>query len=321
MQYTFEQACKAIAPAMHAYGTVDAKSAINKAIQALAGMSGWECLRKVVRVISAHPEFALPQGCAGLVRACINGDPVSIRGQDFQFLHSGPGDIRAVPKGYTELPNSNIIDRGYHPIFTDPVTPFKVFAVSTGDSEPPVVLKVVNSNGRIVHCDVDVADSGTDVAAFPEDDMAGDFLQILSVTLDRCASHYLDIYCQDATGQRYLIASCHPEVKVPVFHRYEIQGMTHGPVDILAEVRIDPLPLVEDTDVVPFDTLEPIEWMTQMAWCTKSGELETAQKLSTLAVNWLKAKETVANKVQTILVANSLYKGSLGELSAEAVNI
>lgn len=319
MQYTFAQACKAISPSLHTYGTTDVKAAVNKAIQALAGLSGWDCLRKVVRIISAQPEFALPQGCANLVRACINGTPVTVRGQDFQFLHSGPGDISKPPRGFLELPNSNIVDRGYHPVFIDPPAPFKLYAISSGSAEPPLAVKAIDVSGRIIRCDVFVCDSGTtDVnPAY----IAGPFSRIVSVTLDQCAKHYVELYCEGPKGERSLIATYHPEVKVPSFHRYEVQGKTRGSVDILAEVRIDPMPLVEDTDIVPFDTLEPIEWMIQMAWCTRSGELDAAQKLSALATNWLKAKETVANKFQTVTIANSLYKGSLGELSAEAVNI
>ena len=114
MQYTLGQAIRKLSTTSHAYGADNVADGINDAIQALAGLTGWECLRKVLRIFSAQPSFALPQGCAGLVRACVGGRPVSVRGQDFEFLHSGPGDIRTPPPGFSRIPNANIVDRGFH---------------------------------------------------------------------------------------------------------------------------------------------------------------------------------------------------------------
>ena len=118
------------------------------------------------------------------------------------------------------------------------------------------------------------------------------------------------------------VAQYHPAVAAPRFHRYEIQNMMpRVGVDLLVEVRLDPLPLIHDTDILPFDSLEPIEWMMQAAWYTKSGEIEAAQKMHSLAMNWLKARETTEATVQTPVIVNSLFPGSPGEVSMEAVNI
>jgi hypothetical protein len=58
-----------------------------------------------------------------------------------------------------------------------------------------------------------------------------------------------------------------------------------------------------------------------MSWYTKSGEIEAAQRMMQLATAWLKQRETTAAKVQTAVVNNSLYRGSMGEMSMEAMNI
>ena len=320
MQYTLAQAVREIATTTHAYGGTDAKEAVNRAIQALAGMSGWECLRRVVRLFSAQPLFALPQGCAGLVRACVAGKPVSVRGQDFQFLHSGPGDMSRPPAGFCPVLDANILDRGFSPLLTDPMPPFALFAVSTGLSEPDVSVKGLAPDGRVVRETLRVWDAGTD-AGTVDFGPVQEFTEVREVVLDAAAAHYVDLWCRDADGNRYRVASCHPDVKVPYFHRYELKGAPPRGFELLAEVRLDPLPLVEDSDVVPFDSLQPLEWMEQMRWYTKSGEFEAAQKVAQLAVQWLKARETTAAKVQTAVISNSLYRGSLGELSMEAVNI
>jgi hypothetical protein len=139
---------------------------------------------------------------------------------------------------------------------------------------------------------------------------------------DTCATDYTNLYALDADGSRTRIAQYHPAVSAPRFHRYEIQNMApHGGVDLLVEVRLDPLPLVHDTDIVPFDSLEPIEWMMQASWYTKSGEIDAAQKMHALATNWLRAREITEATVQTPVIVNSLFPGSPGEVSMEAVNI
>lgn len=320
MQYTLGQAAKKLATTSHAYGATDVREAINDAIQALAGLSGWECLRKVVRIVSARPAFALPLGCAGLVRACVGGLPVSVRGQDFEFLHSGPGDISRPPAGYCAVHPSNLIDRGYHPLMLDVPGPYGLLAVSRADTDPPpLFVKGIAPDGGIVTSEVAVLPAGTDMSG--EAASSARFVDVLSVTVDECAKSYVDLYAEDPGGTRTQVASYHPAVAAPRFRRYEIHGLAPRPVDILAEVRIDPLPMTDDGEVLPFDTLEPVEWMMQALWYTKSGEIDAAQKMHALAANWLKARETTNATVQTPVIANSLFRGSPGEVSMEAVNI
>lgn len=328
MQYTLDQAMRHVTSSLHAYGADNAKEAVNKAVQALAGLSGWECLRRVVRIFSAQPEFALPQGCAALVRACVNGRPVTVRGQDFQFLHSGPGDLSRPPSGYLPVPDANIVDMGPHPLEFTPKAPFTLRAESLAEGEPDLVVKGRTPEGRIVRISVPVS-SVASVPAYPafghgaSDALASDvaLVDVHEVTVDPCASSYVDLRCTDADGEDLRVATYHPSVRAPMFRRYRLQGARPGGFEVLAEVRVDPLPLVEGTDILPFDSLEPIEWMVQMAWYTKSGEIEAAQKMMQLATAWLKQRETTAAKVQTAVVANSLYRGSTGELSMEAMNI
>ena len=319
MQYTLGQAARKLATTSHAYGSDDVRESINDAVQALAGLSGWECLRKVVRIVSARPEFALPLGCAGLVRACVAGLPVSVRGQDFEFLHSGPGDVSRPPAGFCAVHPSNLIDRGYHPLMMDVPAPFVLAAKSRKeDDPPPLYVKGLAPDGEIRTVELPVAgkDVGLDGAEATEP-----LVDVLSVTVDDCAVSYVDVYATDARGLRTLVALYHPAVKAPRFRRYEIHGVPPCPTDILAEVRIDPLPMTDDSEVLPFDSLEPVEWMMQALWYTKSGEIDAAQKMHALAANWLKARETTNATVQTPVISNSLFRGSPGELSMEAVNI
>lgn len=328
MRYTLSQACKTIESSSHAFGVTDVKDSINRAIQALSGLAAWECLRKTIRFISAGPEFALPQGSAGLVRVCVNGNPVTLRGQDFRFIHSGPGDAVHPPQGFCKIPMVNVLDLGCKPVMVDICSPSRLFAFSDKEGDDaPVVVRGVDPTGRVVtesitpywYGDPARPETVTDISdAVPTDNV---FQIIDEVVIDDCAAGYVTLYAE-TDGHRYPIALYHPDVKAPEFHHYRIRGVPPcKPVEILAETRVDPLPLVRPTDIVPFASLEPIEWMIRYDWCMKAGEVDAASKYQAQAAQWLKAQEITDDTVQTPIIVNSVFERSMGEISEEAYNI
>lgn len=335
MRYTLGQAVKRLSASSGAYGVTDVRDAINRAIEALAGMSGWECLRQVFRVSSVGPCFTLPQGSAGLVRVCVNGHPARLRSQDFRFLHSGPGDIdfSRPPRGFTAVDSRNVLDLGFRPVMVDPETPFRVFAVSDGaDDQPPMTVRGVDTEGRFVEAEVTVHGKavydglGAKISGMEPADAVVDhnFFQTISeVALDVNATSYVTLYAEDSeTYDRFPIAVYHPEVKAPQFRKYSIPGVRGDQsVDLLVEARIEPLPLVRDSDQLPFDGIDPVEWVISADWCMKAGEVDKAQKYQSQAVQWMKSKEVVNDTVQTQIIVNSVYENSLGELSGDAFNV
>lgn len=335
MRYTLGQARTRLAGYDKTFGVTNLDDAINAAIQALAGMNGWECLRKVVRYSSVGPCFTLPQGSAGLVRVCVNGRPSTIRGQDFRFLQSGPGDLRETPVGFRIFEMRNVVDLGERPVAVEPPPRFRMFAYSDREAladRPALTVKGYDDSGRIVTVAVPVMepityDSSGAVASGTLPGNAVSTEQVLRTVLEVCiadaAKGSVTLYVEDAdSGDRFPVALYNTFDKAPMFRRYSLSGIPHNmPVEILAEVRIDPLPLQSASDVLPFDCIEPIEWMINYDWNMKSGEVEKAQKFKAEALNWLKSKEVVNDTVQTSIVVNSQMPGSLGEDSMTAVNI
>ena len=335
MRYTLGQARKRLAGYGNTYGITNLDDAINAAIQALASLSGWECLRKVVRYSSVGPCFTLPQGSAGLVRVCVNGSPSTVRGQDFRFLQSGPGDLRETPVGFSPFEMRNVLDLGESPIAIEPPRPFRLFAFSDADNpsaQPSLTVKGYDESGRVITVQVPMKAPptyGPDGSVISGDDpgtvesSAAVFRSLIEVSIDDAATGYISLYIEDAAGgDRYPVAMYNTFEKAPMFRRYKLSGIAPGkPVEILAEVRIDPLPLLSASDVLPFDCIEPIEWMINYDWCMKSGEVDKAQKFKSEAANWLKSKEIVKDTVQTSIVINGQMPGSNGEDSFAAMNI
>lgn len=328
MQYTLGQARKAIGSSVHAYGVNDAKAAINKAIQALSCMAPWDCLRKVIKFISAGPVFSLPQGSAGLVRACVNGTPATLRGPDFRFFHAGPGDLTRPPPGYRRVETRNILDLGWKPVMVEPTRPVQLFAFADSPNEPPITIRGLSPDGRIISTkivpiktDPEVGPVSTDVEAAPLDHQI--FQIITDVVIDNNATAYVTLFAADAANHntRFPIGLYHPGIAAPQFHYYEISGLPHAPIEVLAEVRVDPLPLVRDSDILPIPGIEPIEWMIRYDWCMKANEIDVAAKYQAQAAQWLKGQEVVEETFQTPLIANTVFDNSMGEISMEAFNI
>lgn len=341
MYYTLGQVKDALKGTTNAYTSGDLTRDINRAITGLAGLSGWQCLRRTVRLFSAGPVFALPQGYAGLVRACVNGRPATLRAQDFRFLQSGPGDLRRPPPGFVSVNIRNIMDVGLSPVIYEPTHPFKLVAFTdatskSSDTKPsPISVVGTRPDGRTVRIDVPVYyhaeydSTGGLIDGSAEIDSAEPADVILSrvenVVVPDDATDYLSLYAINICDPEhpYQIACYNPLIKVPRFRRYEIGGLPLvAPVEILAETRIDPIPLVHDSDVIPFESpIEPIEWMLRADWQMKSGEVTQAQNYRNQAMAWLKSHEVVDDTKQTQVVINSVYNGSMGELSDEAENI
>lgn len=335
MRYTLGQAARRLAASSGAYGIADVRDGINRAVETLSGMSGWDCLRQVVRISSVGPCFALPQGSAALVRVCVNGHPAHIRGQDFRFLHSGPGDIDLdhPPFGFREVPVRNVLDMGTRSVMHEPPKPFRVFAISDGRNvQPPMKVQGIDTEGRVVDASVTVHphavydDLGTKVSGMELDEAPATspvFQTVTEVVLDNDIDDYVTLYAEDAARHdRFPVAVYHPSAKVPQFRVYMLQGVPPGrPVEVLAQVRLDPLPLVRESDVIPFDGLDPIEWVMAADWCMKAGEVDKAQKYTERAAQWMKAREVTDDTIQTPMVVNGVFEGSLGEISREAFNV
>ena len=333
MRYTLGKAKKRLAASTSAYGQTDLRDLINQAIEALSGLNGWECLRKVLRFSSVGPGFVLPQGCAGLVRACVNGSPTTVRGPDFRFLQSGPGEKGPLPYGFAPVKASNIYDLGMKPVMRELPRPFRIYAIASGTDNPPLIVRGLSPGGETLRVSLRPVEApvydeygaiikGYEYTMAPVDSQEL-FQVITEVTIDPDSIHYVYLYGEDDfTKERYFIGQYHPAIEAPEFRHYMINGVPpDAPLDLLVETRVDPLPLVEDTDVVPLPSLEPIEWMIRADWQMKAGETTAAQKYQDMAVRWLKSQEVTNDSMQTSVVVNSVFEGSPGEISMESINI
>jgi len=322
MKYTFAEAQRRLTPYTGSFGTRDPAEAINTAIEALASSKNWIDMTRLVRMTTVNEYFALPQEYLRIERAAVNGTPVSMKTSDYEFLHSGPGDLDYLPEGYAILQNG-AQDLGSFPTMYAPDRVEKLCAFSTVVPSGKIRIRGRNEEGDLVtetiavnswtgQDDIDTQDTASVTQTVAE------FATIDELTLPTDASAYISIYGISEEAF-FFLSRMHPGHRAAEFRRYRLPVFNSNVEDeshhILAEVRMQFVPLVDDDDILPFDTLLPVQYMLQSLAYAEAQEVETSAKYRAMAMSHLTVKEDNKHTAQGIRVVNELYDESLGYAS------
>lgn len=327
MPQTFAQAKKVLARYAAAYDLADIGEAINTAVDELASSSNWQKMRRTRKFYAYGGVFPLPQECEAAIRASIDGKPVDVRGLDYDFLFSGPGDLDYVEAGYA--PTHGLQDLGYFPTMypVNEADGVKLCAFGE-DSLSGESIKVtgIGVNGDVITEDIYFATwsetTGTDgltyatVAAAVASKQS--FTEVTRVVLPAGVTKHVSLY-YIKDGVFYFLSRMHPSIRVPEFRRYRIPGFSSTAdayYRVMVEVKMRALPLIAEADILPFDSLLPVQYMLQSLCSMNSGEIKTADDYRQRAVMALAARENIQQERQGLVIMNTQYDDSLGELSA-----
>lgn len=343
MLYTLGQAKSRLAHAT-IFSSMTPVDAINQAIDLLASSDNWARLRRTVRLLSTNYVLPLPQQYKTLTRAGIGRRTISVHGPEFEFLHGGPGDYTLAPEGFAEL--SGFIESGFFPTEFDITTAGKLVAFSTQDPAPDLQVLGADADGNPVSISVPVntwaGPANLEAALAIATKTTETVSEISRVFVDNEATKYISLYVVVDDVPTYL-AKYHPKVLVPEFRRYRLPSgnscrtdyygvqltdredalhvHTDGYYQVYAEVTLNTLPLVEDSDVLPFDSLQPLEEMLQAMWCFRSNEAKAGADYQALAVSHLKQREQQEQRRQTFTVENVLYDQGMASVSFNWYNV
>jgi len=326
MRYTFGQAKRLLAPYASAIGMLDVGAAVNTAIDELSRTRTWARMRKLVRFTIDGENFALPQDCGAIIRAAVDYVPVSVRSTEYEFLSSGPGDLdQFAETGYA--PMHGIQRTGVYPTAYSPAAALPLAAFATAAPTGPLRVRGMNADGEKIVATVPVnVWTGYDDADTVDLDAisktAWSFLEIDSVTVPDDGSAYISLF--SVGDSLAALARFHPKVAIPEFTRYRMPGFsgTAGTTyRMLAEVHQKVLPLVDDDEVVPFDSLLPVQYMMTAITKMEAGEVETADKYRERAALMLVGREENELERQAPIVVNKLLEFSSGSVSDDWANI
>jgi len=330
MTYTLRDAKDKLARFAGAYGLSDLTHVINEALDVLSLTKSWQAMRKVMRFEADGEFFALPQDCGRLTRCAIDGVPVQVRGQDFEFLSAGTGDF-----DYFDSTGLGIImvkREGMFPtMYCVPSGGGKLAAFSaTPPAAGMIKAKIRTDDGEIVTVDVPCSSGLADDADPASTDVnvvtTLTAVEILGITIPSDAAAYINLYSTDGTDFTFL-SHMHPKIRVPEFTRYRMPGFsdatssTDTSVRLLVECGMRFLPLVDDDEPVPLNSLRPLQYMIQSFFAMDSGEVKVADDYRGRAEAELGRREDTENERQGITVLNNLYSGSGGEASNNWENV
>jgi len=323
MKYTFSQAKQKLAPHAGAYGALDLNNAINVAMEELSKSEVWNQQTQLVTLTSVNEYFAIPQEYNLILRAAVNNVPVSLHRTDYEFLHSGPGNLDAVPAGYAPLNGIQALGTTF-PTMYAPTGGMTLVAFSTEDPDGVLLVRGKDTNGDFISAEVPINSwtGPTDIDTQDVDEVTATtqtFYEITSVVMPQDSTAYITIYgiADDAFN---FLSRMHPSIRVPEFTRYRLPGFSSdddASYEILCEVERRFIPIVDDDDVVPFDSLFPVQYMMKSFQYFDSNEIDAGTKYHTLAMQMLQKREAHDDQFQGLVVENPLYALSPGHMSNE----
>lgn len=308
MYYTFAQAKLQLA--RFADGGCDqVGQAINDAVDRLMSTKSWKCLSRIVRMCVVDQVFPMPQNVESITRAVVDGVPVSVFGSAYQFLSSGPGDLDYrvnATSGYNDVMDV----AGFHPTMFDiPLDlddgySLVAFCTNPADAGKQIFVEGYGPKNeeRKESLIINRWANGVEGAIHGEFGSGNHrsehtYRTLGHVILPEGLVGYTSLYAVrlDTNEMRFL-AKYHPRILVPDFRRYRLTQ----PLDltnaasaayVLAEVKLAFVPLVDDTDLLPFDSLAAVKLMMQSILKENAGALQEAVALSQLAEKALADKQ------------------------------
>jgi len=316
MYYTLAQAEAKLARFADG-GSCDVKAAINDAIEQLSNMDLWRTMKRIVRISVQDAVLPMPQCVKTILRIDVDGNPSHIFGTDYQFLQSGIGDMDWGTSNYglglSDYGAGHCTQFDVHPDF-----PGRLVAVSSDnrDQGKVVTVKAIVADGTETTLATTVkrwlGNAGT--FGFDPRKVEGTSVhQVTSVVLPTGLSGYVSLYCCSDTEVRFL-AKYHPSIIVPDFRRYRVNWQLDDavPSSVLAEVRLQPLPLVAPTDVIPLSSVHAVQYMMQAIKEYNAGNVQGGQNYEALASRRLSEEENAQTRSQGLVVQNALLEATAG---------
>lgn len=321
---TFAQAKTALSRSMGAAGLADPAASINEACEELAGTGNWRELKRTVRLTALGEWFALPQEYDSIIRAAVDGTPVRVHGSEIEFLMSGPGDYDLKAAGLAPL--DGIQDCGLAPVMYQPG---EAMAVAFFSASPPTGhVRVVgaNADGDIVSelVQVNTWTGPEDIDTMVPADVTyktadSELVRIDRIVLPNDVAAYVSCYGVTDDDFQFL-ARMHPSVRVPQFKRFRMPGFSDADdasYRVLVQARVRFLPLIEDDDVLPFDSVAPVRYMIRALLKADADDVKGSEEFRALAEASLLRRENAQEQRQGVTVFNARYDGSPGQASNE----
>jgi len=265
---------------------------IQEALERLMDMDDWDCTRRLVRVQVCGHHFTLPQNVEKILWADVDGTPVRVFGQPYQFIASGPGDLDYSYRGIL----SSILDKGDHwPTQFDipesytlddvehTVTGLRLFArsIDAADAGKQVTVFGTGPSGEEIKEDVVVEQwySGAEgvLAGGVSGATTAEFKAVTRV-VKPATTGYISLSAHDAeSGHMTFLAKTTPAAGIPTFRRYSVVNHRDGQYNsVLALVKLRAVVPGDSEAVLPIDSMQALKLMIMSIREENAGNLQVA---------------------------------------------
>lgn len=256
--------------------------AVNEAVERLVGKPNLteKLTIRAMRITAWGNMLTLPRIVDRVLKVRYDGDAVSAHSRWYEFMANGPGFARDDSLGYQDL-----IDRGETPVQYDipsHADGYHLLVLSDHEEDTGTRVRVrgLDETGREVLTDgmgeLIPITGGHEEGSYATFSTAL-FSDIINVSKPRTNGYvYLSTWDPD-TGERFHLATYHPDETTPSYRRYSLKGWNFDSDavpyshSVFALAKLRAVPATRDEDPLLIDNRSAIKAMVQALYNYDSG--------------------------------------------------
>jgi len=315
-----------------------ATARVNEACRRLLPKADYNNTLRVIRIRTDRQYFPVPRDIEAIRFARIDNEAVSMHGQAWQFVASGPGDIHHMGYGSGI---KDLVDAGVFPTmydipsiesWSDTATSmvdrtlgegYKLAAFCSEQADINQTLTIYGLDQKLYEAKVtgSMAGPGESLAlqrwgdGGTEGVINGQWSDLPMTTVSYreitgwskpVTKGYVWLYAVNTTtNAMFLLAIAHPDDTHPTWRRYKITNTSYGICsNILVLAKIKWVELTRDDDILPIQNLDALKLMVMAIGLENAKDLNGAMNFEANAVRLLNEQEknkVVASGVPAIL--------------------
>jgi len=265
---TFKQVCEAVAPELGSGFDPSSERAKNMVRLAIGQLLETYpiMLNKKMRVWACGNLIVFPESVRRVKKYWMGGNCSRPQSINFEFLENGPGPVDTSVAGHTEL-----VDLGSTPCSYQPSECLPVVVFSDRNDEGSIItIQGTDDNGKIVRSENGTIGETIQLPGAQIEVRSNLSFKTITSVVKSKTKGYVHLYSFDPVNNaRYVLSRYEPDTLVAHMRQYRLPGNRYQAdgvpqwTEIVAQVLLDKPSFLNDTDIVPVNTMMAIEFMSR----------------------------------------------------------
>lgn len=278
---------------------------VNEAQRRLLQSGDYAHMVDQVRICTQNDSITLPREHIAVRLVNMNGTPVLLESQAYEFLEAGPGE-------YTWDQCQKLADAGTHPAFFDLPTDqtVRLWAASTSvdDSTLSITFRGRTSTGSEILTDagsplqtliINSWDSGVEgtTSADIGNYSTMDVHKLVSVHLPAGLKGYVSLYAYDTVSKSmWFLSRYHPAEVTPGYRRYRLPRSCEDGLMVHCLAKKQYIPATLGTDILLVQNLDAVKQMVMGIERENAGDVNGAMAYKQMALGNLAVQNVNEHK-------------------------